>query len=264
VNEQLKTYLSARTVQLSLVILRHALDDAVKWNLAPRNVAKLIDSPRVKRYKATPFTPEQARTFVAAVEVKRWGALYLTAVALGLREGELLAVKWSDIDFAKRTLTVNQTVQRICLEGVREKRKGSRLEFCETKTASSYRTLSLSSCLVAVLRAHRANENKTRLVAGSDWRDLDLVFTTSKGTPIEKSNLHRDYKKILKDAGLPSIRLHDLRHSCATLLLAQGVHPRALMEQLGHSRIGTTMDIYAHVMPPMLEDVANKMEAILG
>lgn len=208
-----------------------------------QNVAKLVNSPRVKRHKATPLTPEQARAFVSAVQGRRWGAAYLAAVALGLREGELLGLKWCDVDLEKRTLSVNQTVQRV----LREEGEGSSLQFCETKTASSRRTLSLSPWLVGVLKTHRVSQNIARLGAGSNWHDLGLVFATRIGTPIEKSNLYRDYKKILKEAGLPSIRVHDLRHSAATLLLAQGVHPRALMEQLGHSKIGTTMDIYAHV-----------------
>jgi integrase len=261
VNQQLKSGLSPRTAQLSLVILRHALDTAVKWSLVGRNVAKLVDPPQVKRHETKPFTRDEARTFCDAVQGKRWRAAYLTALILGLREGELLGLRWQDVDFDRRTLTVNQTVQRIRsgAEG-----DGSSLEFCETKTNRSRRTLSLSPSLIAILKAHRVSQSKARLVAGSEWRDLGLVFSTSIGTPIEKSNLFRDFKRMLKDTKLPPVRFHDLRHSTASLLLAQGVHPRAIMELLGHSRIGVTMDTYAHVMPAMLEDVAMKMDAVLN
>jgi len=253
--------LSPRTVQLSLAILRRALDQAVKWNLVGRNVAKLVDSPRVKRHETKPFTPDEARTFLTFVRGKRWSAAYMTALTLGLREGELLGLRWQDIDLDERTLTVNQTVQRIRSE---TENTTSSLEFCEPKTNGSRRTLSVSGTLVSILKAHRISQNKARLVAGSEWSDNGLVFTTSIGTPIEKSNLYRDFKRILNDAKLPSIRFHDLRHSTASLLLAQGVHPRAIMELLGHSRIGVTMDTYAHVMPAMMQEVADKMDAILA
>ncbi len=253
--------LSPRTVQLSLAILRHALDQAVKWNLVGRNVAKLVDSPRVKRHEVKPFTPDQARTFLTSVRGKRWSAAYMTALTLGLREGELLGLRWQDIDLDERTLTVNQTVQRIRSE---TENTTSSLEFCEPKTNGSRRTLSVSGTLVSILKAHRLSQYKARLIAGSEWSDNGLVFTTSIGTPIEKSNLYRDFKGILNDAKLPSIRFHDLRHSTASLLLAQGVHPRAIMELLGHSRIGVTMDTYAHVMPAMMQEVADKMDAILA
>ena len=253
--------LSPRTVQLSLAILRHALDQAAKWNLVGSNVAKLVDSPRLKRHETKPLTPDEARTFLAAINGKRWNAAYLIALTLGLREGELLGLRWQDVDLDGRTLTVNQTVQRIRSETEGE---GSSLEFCEPKTNRSRRTLSLSDAVIAAIKAHRVSQNKARLAAGSEWHDDGLIFTTSIGTPIEKSNLFRDFKRILKNAKLPSIRFHDLRHSTASLLLAQGVHPRAIMELLGHSRIGVTMDTYAHVMPAMMSDVADKMDAILA
>jgi integrase len=253
-NALLERKLSPRTVQLALVILRHALDQAVRWGLTSRNVAKLIDMPRVERTEIKPLTPEQARDFVAAVRDKRWGAAYITALALGVREGELLGLRWEDVDLQARSLRIVQTVQRT---------KAGRV-FARPKTERSRRTLALSESLVTVLRAHRARQAEQRLAAGVAWRDMGLVFTSRIGTPIEVSNLHRDYKRILRTADLPNIRFHDLRHSAASLLLAQGVPARAIMEQLGHSKIAVTMDVYAHVMPGMMQDVAAKMEKILG
>ncbi|MGO9057358.1 MAG: tyrosine recombinase XerC [Candidatus Binataceae bacterium] len=253
-NALLKRGLSSRTVQLALVILRHALSQAVKWNLAARNVAKLVDTPKVERTEIKPFSPEQAREFVAAVRGKPWSAAYITALVLGLREGELLGLRWVDVDLEARSLRIVQTVQRT---------KAGRI-FARPKTERSRRTLALSESLVAVLRGHKARQAEQRLAAGSDWQDMGLVFTSRIGTPIEVSNLHRNFKGILREAGLPNIRLHDLRHSAASLLLAQGVHARAIMEQLGHSRISVTMDTYAHIMPAMMREVADKMEAILS
>ena len=134
----------------------------------------------------------------------------------------------------------------------------------ETKTERSRRVLSLSDSLIKALRLHRARQSQERLAAGSDWHDLGLVFTTLNGTPIEKSNLYRHFKTILEDAKLPSIRFHDLRHSTASLLLAQGTSPRVIMDLLGHSKISTTMDTYAHVMPAMMQDAADSMDKLLG
>lgn len=257
--------LSPRTVQLSLVILRHALDRAVRFNLVARNVAKLVDSPRVKRHETRIFTPDEARQFVEAIAGHKWEAVFQTALTLGLREGELLGLRWSDIDFAARTLTVNQSVQRIARVRKDEKDEGAKtsLQFVETKTDRSRRTLSLSEGLVKALRLHRARQSQERLAAGSDWRDNGLVFTTITGTPIEKSNLYRHFRSILDDAKLPQIRFHDLRHSTASLLLARGTSPRVIMDLLGHSKISTTMDTYAHVIPAMLQDAVDQMDQIL-
>ncbi len=261
--------LSPRTVQISFAILRRALGQALKWGLVARNVAKMVDPPRVERPETKPLTPDQARQFVQAIKECRWELIYLTALNLGLRESEVLGLRWNDIDLEKRTLTVNQSVQRIPSEKDGE---SSKLQLVELKTSRSRRCISIPASLAARLREHRTRQLRARLAAGTAWKDYGLVFTTSIGTAIEKSNLHRDFKGIIEkanessaeEATLPFIRFHDLRHSTASLLLAQGVHPRAIMELLGHSRIGVTMDTYAHVMPAMMQDVADKMDSILA
>ncbi len=259
-NAQLKRGLSPRTVQLSLVILRHALDTAVRWNLVARNVAKLVDAPRVQRPETRPFSPDEAREFVEAIKGKRWELVYLTALTTGLRVGEILALRWRDIDLDHRTLAVVQSVQRIRSD---KEGESSKLQFVELKTSRSRRTISIPASLAGALKEHRARQLRARLAVGPKWKDHDLMFSTFIGTPIEKGALHRDFKAILEKAELPKVRIHDLRHSTASLLLAQGTHPRAIMELLGHSRIGVTMDTYAHVMPAMMADVADRMDAIL-
>ena len=253
-NGLLERGLSPRTVQLSLVILRHALDRAVQWSLIARNVAKLVDLPKVERGEVKPFTPDEARRFVDAVKPTRWAAAYITALTLGLRSGELLGLLWKDIDLDAHTVRIVQTVQRT---------KAGRV-FARPKTDRSRRTLTISDSLAATLRAHRIQQIEQRLAAGPAWKDMGLVFTSRIGTAIEVSGFHRTFKRILRAADLPNIRIHDLRHGAASLLLAMGVHPRAVMEQLGHSRISITMDTYSHVMPAMMQDVAEKMDAILN
>jgi integrase len=269
VNERLKTNLSPRTVQLSLVILRHALDTAMKWDLVGRNVAKLVDSPRVKHHEITPLDPIQARKFLGAAKGRRLEALYSVALSLGLREGEALGLRWKDIDLESGQLTIRQIVQRI--GGKRFGTGPGKLVFSEPKTDRSRRTLQMPDLLVKSLRAHRSRQLQERLAAGSAWVDHGLVFTTTIGTPLEGRTAVTDFKRILVKTNEPKIdakilmstRFHDLRHSAASLLLAQGVQLRAIMELLGHSTIALTANTYSHVMPSMMREMADKMDVIL-
>jgi integrase len=138
------------------------------------------------------------------------------------------------------------------------------VQVVEPKSARSRRTIALPSVAVAALRAHRVRQLETRMSAGSRWRDVGFVFTSSIGTPLDPRHVTREFKTLLKTAGLPNIRLHDLRHSCATLLLAQGVNPRVVMETLGHSQISLTLNTYTHVLPQLQREAASKIDAILG
>ena len=172
---------------------------------------------------------------------------------MGLRQGEALGLRWQDVDFERGTLGVVMQVQRI--EG--------QLTLVELKTRESRRTLCLPSVAVQSLRDHRVRQLEERLSAGDRWQDHGLVFCTSRGTPICAVNLSREYHRLLKRTGIRRIRFHDLRHTCATLLLVQGVAPRVIMDLLGHTQISTTMDIYAHVMPDLRKEAATKMDELL-
>ncbi len=261
-NEKLKSELSPRTVQLSLVILRHALETAVKWNLLARNVAKLVDSPKVRRSEIKPLDPEQARKFLDAAKGERFEALYSVALGLGLREGEALGLRWIDVDLDCQQLSIRQSLQRV--GGKRFGIGPGKLQFVEPKTERSRRTLRIPEALVRSLRAHRARQLQQRLIAGSAWTESGLVFTTRIGTPVEPRSAVIDFKRILGKAKLSqAIRFHDLRHSAASLLLAQGVQLRAIMELLGHSTIALTANTYSHVMPSMMQEMAEKMDALL-
>ena len=138
------------------------------------------------------------------------------------------------------------------------------LRFVEPKSAQSRRVVTLSKAAVAALREHRKRQLEERLQAGEYWQEQDLAFTTALGSPIDPRNLIRDFHRLRVRAGLPRLRFHDLRHGCATLLLAQGVHPKLVQELLGHSRISMTMDTYSHVMPALHREAADKMDAMLG
>lgn len=261
VDKMLSRGLSPRTVQLSLVILRHALSQAVKDGMIVRNVAKLVQSPRVVRHQFKVFSREEARRFLAAIRGHRLEALYIVALTLGLRQGEVLGLSWDAIDFDAGTLTITQSLERIG-----GKRYGSpgRLVLVEPKTAGSRRTLKLPDIALKALSSHRARQLQERFQCGRKWQDTGLVFTTRHGTPIEPSDLHGGFKRILADAKLPTMRFHDLRHSAATILVASGVPLKVIQTLLGHSTITLTANTYAHVLPELLDDCARRMDAAFG
>jgi len=246
--------LSPRTVSYARAVLRRALNQAVRWGRAARNVATLTEPPRAKKPQITPLNPEQARTLLDTVRDTRDEALYRVALALGLRMGEILGLRWQDVNLDTGSLTVAVALQR---------RKGSR-ELVEPKTERSRRTLPLPPVLVRALRAHRARQLAGRLAAGPHWQDWDLVFPSTVGTPMEPRNLTRQFKGVLAAASLPDVRFHDLRHSCATFLLAQGVNPRVAMEILGHSQISLTLNTYSHVMPSSTRAAVDLVGSLLA
>jgi integrase len=260
-NQQLKSGnlakeagLSARSVQYLHGLLKNALDRALRWELVLRNVAKLVDSPRVPHFEVTPLSPDEAIGLLKAAEEDRLAALYSVALAIGLRQGEALALRWADIDLDRGTVIVTATLQRI--DGI--------FQLLEPKTKRSRRTIRLPEIARAALVKHRALQDYEKRFAGDLWKEWGLVFTTLVGTPIDQSNLHRHFAALKIRAGIPpKFRFHDLRHTCASLLIAQGVHPRQIMEILGHSQIALTMNTYGHLFATMQEETAVKMNAIL-
>lgn len=253
INDKLAEGLSPRTVQYLHAVLRRALNQALKWELLPRNVATLVEPPRVRRPEVQPLTTDQVQIFLEAIRGDRLEALYTLVLAVGLRQGEALGLHWTDLELDSGTLSVRTALQRI----------GGKLCLVEPKTARSRRTITLPPVVVSALRLHRARQLQERLLAGANWQDTGLVFTTTIGTPMDARNLTKRFQKALKEAGLPKKRFHDLRHTCASLLLVQGVHPRVVMEILGHSQMSLTMDTYSHVMPTLQQEAAGLMEALL-
>lgn len=246
--------LSAQTVVNIRTVLRSALNQAVKWGLLARNVAALVDSPRISRPKAHALSVEEARVLIDGARGKRFEGIYVLALTLGMRRGEILGLAWTDLDLDNRVLRVNRAVQRL--------KDG--LKITDVKTERSRRSIALPDSVVRVLKERRLRQLEERLKAGLNWRDLGLVFTNPTGGPLEPITLHRDYKQLLKAAGLPvETRFHDLRHSAASLLLAQGVQLRIIMELLGHSSIALTANTYSHVMPAAMRATAETMDALL-
>ncbi len=229
-------------------ILRLALSQAVRWDLVTRNVAALTDPPKAESYQATPLTPAEVVRFLEHIAGDRDEALYVVAIMLGLRQGEILGLSWSDVDLGKGTLRVRQQLQW-------STDKPRRPLLVEPKTERSKRQLPLPPEVLDVLRRHRTRQLEERLRAGGRWStDLDLVFCSTTGTPLDTSSLTKRFHARLAAAGLERRRFHDLRHTSGSFLTARGVHPRLIMEILGHSQIATTMNTYAHVELDSLRD----------
>jgi integrase len=253
-NAKLASGLSPRSVAIIHSVLRTALGQAVQWDLVPRNVATVVQPPRTPRAEITPLTPTQARVFLDAVRGDRLEALYSVGVALGLRQGEILGMRWEDVDLETGIVRVAQALQRV----------DGRFVFVEPKSQHSRRTVPMPETVARSIRIHRSRQLEERLAAGARWQESNLVFTTPVGTPLDSRNVTRRFQATLERAGLPRLRFHDLRHTAASLMLAQGVSARAVMETLGHSQIGLTMDTYSHVLPSLRRDAADRMEAILS
>ena len=178
----------------------------------------------------------------------------MLALVTGMRRGELLGLKWSDVNFAEGVISVRRSLVELKGEGIIES---------EPKTSKGYRSILLPAFALAVLKEHQERQAVLRQRA-SQWKDRDYVFCTSHGTPFAAANLRTMFKEVLKKAGLPDIRFHDLCHSVATLLLSIGTHPKVVQELLGHGQISLTMDIYSHVLPTMQKDVMVKLNDLLG
>ncbi|KAA1025577.1 site-specific integrase [Pseudonocardia sp. EV170527-09] len=248
--------LSPRTIQFIHAVLRSALQHAVRDELIGRNVAKLVSPPRATPPEITPLSPEVARKFLRVANTHWLAALWLILLTTGLRRGEVLGLTWSDVDLDAGTLRVRRTVQK--LDGV--------FVFGEPKSARSRRVLTLPAvCLAALRRQPEINRGRA---AGEqrrvDGQPADLVFVSTSGQPIDPRSVNRAFDRLLTKAEVPHSRVHDLRHTCATLLLAEGASDREVMELLGHSSIGITMNTYAHVLDDSKRRMASRMDGLFG
>ena len=245
--------LSPRMAQLARTVLRSALQRGVEWGDVQRNVVDLVRGPKVERQPVSPWSADEAEQFIAASEGDYLEALWVCAITLGLRQGELLGLRWSDVDLDGGELRVVQARLR--------NRPGEPM-FGPPKSKQARRVLPLPAKAVDALREHRRRQLELRLTVGPEWTDSGLVFTTHAGGPLEGANVSRSFRGRVKRYKMRPTKFHDLRHCCASLLLSRGVSLREIMEWLGHSQIALTANTYTHVMPALQRDAADRMDSI--
>lgn len=246
--------LSGTTVVQAHRILRKALGDAVKWGLAWRNVTDTVTPPKKSRREMSVLNPQQLKKLLEAKDGSVIGSVISVAAHTGLRRAELIGLQWQDIDFERATLSVRRTLQLVPRRGY---------VVTDPKSARGKRVITLGPQLVATLRRHRAAQAEERLSLGTAWQDGDWVFTRPDGRPLDPTIVSRQFQKLIRELELPHVRFHDLRHTHATLLLAQNIHPKIVQERLGHSTISITLDTYSHVLPGLQEKAASAFESIL-
>ncbi|MGD0794457.1 MAG: site-specific integrase [Dehalococcoidales bacterium] len=232
--------LSAQTVKHHHRVLHEALKYAAKHGIIIRNIAEAVDPPRPDSKEMVTLEPDNVHIFLDAAHETPYYVLFYTKLYTGLRRSELLGLRWRDIDLDLATLSVVQTLHHVPRKGY---------IFREPKTKRSRRLIDLSPSLALLLRGHRDNQELERKLLGRLLMPDDLVFSYPEGTPLPPNSVTKAFCKLAKSLGMSGIRLHDLRHTHATLMLKQGVHPKVVSERLGHSSVAITLDTYSHVLP---------------
>ncbi|TEB08646.1 Transposase [Pelotomaculum schinkii] len=255
--------LSARTVRYILALIGQVLKQALKEGLVNRNVADSVSKPKRKQHEIVPLTIDQTNSFLNAARDSRHFPAFLLEWATGLRRGELLGLRWKDVDLKKGAISVRQSL-------IRTKSQG--LTFTEPKTKKSRRTIPIPQEALTELKAHKARQNQEKLLLGGEtidgvyvpnYKDNDLVFCRGDGLPMDPRGFTKAFDLILSKAGLPKVAFHDMRHGHATMLLLLGEHPKVVQERLGHSTITMTLDTYSHILPGLQEKASSKLSTVL-
>lgn len=253
-----KSGLSNRTVQLVHVTLHKALKNAAKTGLISRNPAESVDIPKIKRHEMHTLSEDDLQRFLEAAKTTEYYPLFYTILFTGLRRSEALALRWQDIDLLLCQLSVTRSLQQ--LHNVKVEK---RLTFKETKTVKSRRLIALTPSNVGVLREHRAKQEAQRIALDqSPLSESDLVFAHYDGSPYLPDSITHIWMKLVRRNGLTGVRLHDARHTHASLMLKQGIHPKVVQERLGHAGIAITLDLYSHTTPGLQQAAANKFDEI--
>lgn len=239
---KLKQGMAKSTVRYMHAIIRKALNHAVKQRTLIRNPTDAVTPPRPERKEFRTLTADELRCFFAVIDSPRWKTLYLVAALLGLRKSEVSGLRWSDIDFERSTISINHIVYEI--DGV--------IHEGTPKTEKSRRTLTMPKVVADQLKSYQLEKDETE----------GLIFTTRSGRPISQRNITRNFHQTLEKAELPQMRFHDLRHTAATLLLKENIHPKIVQNLLGHSSISLTMDTYSHIIQGINNEAAEKMNTL--
>lgn len=233
--------------------IKIVLRAAYKQGVIEQNIAASIDNPRITRKEMSVWTIQQVNEFLKQVKHSRYYIVFFLAAYTGMRKGEILGLRWSDVDFDKRTLRVNKTLYKIKTGFI----------LADPKTAASNRTIYLDDDILRALRKHKVQQNLEKMKSGNVYQDHDLVFPKEDGTYLTPSSVNATFSKYVKRFNLPSIRFHDLRHTHATILLEMGVHPKVVSDRLGHNSIKTTLDIYSHVSTSLQKDLSEQFSKVM-
>ena len=254
-SDRLAAGLSPTSVRHLHGVLHHALDDAVRWGLVGRNVTDAVDPPKRSTPEMQTWSTEQMSQVLLAAQGDDLEALWRLALLCGLRRGEVIGLRWSDVDLTTGALSIRRTLSR----GLT-----SRLEAGEPKTAAGKRRITMPPSVVDGLKRHRIQQLEQRLALADAYNDQDLIFANPFGGPIHPNTIGRGLRRLAARAGVPAIPFHDLRHTCATMLLAEGVHPKIVQERLGHSDIAMTLNLYSHVSEDMQRDASDRLDAAIA
>jgi integrase len=250
---------AVETIRAMHRLLRRALQDAVRWSLVSSNVCDKVTPPRQVKFEAQALSGEQVKQLLEVAKGSPIEVLLTLALTTGMRVGEMIALRWADIDLQDGSLQVRHTVSRV---GKRFQENG--LVENDPKTESSRRKIVLPQFVLEALKRHREHQVEVRDKAGSAWQEKDIVFSNHMGGFLERANINTMLKGLLKQAGLPEIRIHDLRHSAATILLKMNINPKQVQVLLGHSSIVITMDRYSHVLPDMQRGMMDQLDDYFG
>jgi len=234
--------------------LHNALKCAVKWGLLIRNPVDAIDAPHTTNTEMKVMSEEDLNAFLEVVKPTPYYSLFYLALFTGMRRSELLGLRWSDVDLFLCQISVARAMHRL---------KNGEIVFRPPKTAKGRRIVSLSPSTALAIKEHRETQEMIRLMQGLRLNDKDLVFSKEDGSPLVPNAITSAWQRLAKRAGLQGIRLHDARHTHASLMLKHGIHPKIVQERLGHSTIAITLDTYSHVTPGLQEAAANRFDEIL-
>ena len=246
--------LAPRTVRQVHMVLRRALKQAVLWRVLATNPSDAVRPPRAARIEHRVLNEEEMRRLLEAMQGSRQYALFVLLATTGCRIGEALGLRWTDVDFRRSTASIRRALQV---------QRGIGIAFVEPKSARSRRTLPLPPETLIALEMHREIQDRDRSKARDLWTETGLIFTTPTGGPRNPHNLIEPFGIALKRAGLPHVRIHDMRHSAATHLLTKGVHPKVVQDLLGHSTIAITLDTYSHVLPSLAKEASGHMSSLI-
>jgi integrase len=247
--------LSARTVRYHHALIHVALQTAVKWGLVSRNVADAVDPPRIRRNEMQTWDEDDVNRFLEAAKDSPYYALFHTALYTGMRRSKLLGLKWTDVDFILSQIYINRSLHHL--------KDGSYI-FTQPKSAKSRRTIALSPSAILTLKEHHEKQEAIRAMLGIPLTDDDLVFSQLDGKPLRPNTITRAWTMLAARAGVKVIRLHDARHTHASLMLKQGIHPKIVQERLGHASIQMTLDTYSHVAPGLQQAAAEGFDRLLN